>query len=571
MIVGDRSAAALLPGGPQANWTTLDGLLQKTAARVGSRLALVDDPDRPLWNRSPAKRLTYAEAEARVAAMAARFKADGLSADQVLALETPATVDTVLALLAAFRAGLIVAPLPPLWRRRDSAINLEKVRPSALVTTGMVDGDKVGTRGISVAGGLPTVSRVYGLGSGLPEGIVDLDTVTAPADATAAPSPGSSPDHVATLSMTAVGSDGAAQVHARSHAQWLAAGLSMVVECRLPEGASLLVPFSFSGLAGIGAGLVPWLFTGGTLHLHHFSGLRPLVVHAGNLAPDFVLLPGALAEPLVSALTRRGAPRPSIIGAVWKSVHPESLPPPVPSAAATKFVDVTVLDELAFIPRRRAERAPAGLPLGKVGLNSQSTNAGTMLETRLDGRPQRAGDRDRSLLNGTMALKGAVVPPTGSLPIGEGVATGLDADSEGFIRTDVVCRLTGSSPALAVPVGRDSDRVTVGGISVPTASLDAIYQGQPGVREAAAFLAPGTGNRQSLRAAVVFTDAAATNTGAFRRSLIDAGIALHLMPEGISIVPRLPRGADGAIDRAALAQSVTGPGQVATDRAAASA
>lgn len=568
MIVGDRAAAQLLPGGPQANWTTLDGLFQKTASRVGNRLALVDDPDRPLWNRSPAQRLTFAEAEAKVAALAARFQADGLAADRAIALETPATVDTVLALLAAFRAGLIAAPIPPLWRRRDSVDNLRKLSPAALVTTGMVDGDKVGTRGLTIAAALPSVTRIYGLGSGLPEGVSDLAESGSPA-APAAAAEGASPDQLATVTMTATGADGAVQLHARTHAQWLAIGLATVMECRLPEGCNLLVPFSFSGLAGIGAGLVPWLFTGGTLHLHHFSGLRPLVVHAANLAPDFVLVPGALAEPLIGALTRRGAARPGTLGAVWKSAHPETLPPALPSASATKFIDLTVLDELAFVPRRRTERAPAGLPLGAIALNQQAPGP-AMLETRLDGRPQRAGSRERSLLNGTLALRGAVVPLTGRLPLGDGDApSGLTADSEGFLRTDIVCRLTGGSPALAVPVGREGDTVTVGGIPIATSALDELYSSQPGVRAAAAFVAPGTGNRQSLRAALVFADGATSSSGAFRRSLSDAGAALHHLPEAISVMTALPRNAEGGIDREALARAVASNSYPEGEKAAA--
>ncbi|WP_430512287.1 AMP-binding protein [Pannonibacter phragmitetus] len=100
---------------------TLDEIFRKTAAANPDRLALVDAPDRSSWTGGEARQLTYAEAEREIQKLAAFYAAVGLSTDHVIGIQAPNTVDTVIAFLAALRAGLIVSPLPLHWRQRTSS------------------------------------------------------------------------------------------------------------------------------------------------------------------------------------------------------------------------------------------------------------------------------------------------------------------------------------------------------------------------------------------------------------------------------------------------------------------
>src|SRR6187401_2306343 len=108
--LGDRSArdANDLP----AVTATLDDLFQRAAA---------------------ARRLTYAQADRAISALAARLRGFGLPTDSVVAIQLPNSVDSVIALLAVMRAGLIAAPLPLLWRHADAAAALSRIAARALI------------------------------------------------------------------------------------------------------------------------------------------------------------------------------------------------------------------------------------------------------------------------------------------------------------------------------------------------------------------------------------------------------------------------------------------------------
>jgi acyl-CoA synthetase (AMP-forming)/AMP-acid ligase II len=70
-----------------------------------------------LTGRSP-RRLTYAEADRAISALATKLRGLGLQTDSVVAIQLANTVDSVIALLGVLRAGMIAAPLPLLWRER---------------------------------------------------------------------------------------------------------------------------------------------------------------------------------------------------------------------------------------------------------------------------------------------------------------------------------------------------------------------------------------------------------------------------------------------------------------------
>src|SRR4029450_13813018 len=96
---------------------TLDVLFQRILARQPDALALVDPPNKMrVTGQSPA-RLTFAQADRAISALAAHFIESGLPANSVIAVQLPNTIEFALTALAAHRAGLVVAALPTLWPR----------------------------------------------------------------------------------------------------------------------------------------------------------------------------------------------------------------------------------------------------------------------------------------------------------------------------------------------------------------------------------------------------------------------------------------------------------------------
>ena len=129
---------ALVDGGAResdapAVRATLGDLFRRAAASRPDALALIDPPDRLTFTDGPVRRLTYAQADRAISALAARLRGFGLPTDSVVAMQLPNTVESVIALLGVLRAGLIAAPLPLLWRHADAAAALTRVAARALI------------------------------------------------------------------------------------------------------------------------------------------------------------------------------------------------------------------------------------------------------------------------------------------------------------------------------------------------------------------------------------------------------------------------------------------------------
>src|SRR5689334_6737794 len=90
---------------------TLHVLLQRLLARQPDAVSLVDPLNKARITGQPSKRLTYAQADRAITALAAHFIESGLPANSVIALQLPNTIEFALTALAAHRAGLVVAVL----------------------------------------------------------------------------------------------------------------------------------------------------------------------------------------------------------------------------------------------------------------------------------------------------------------------------------------------------------------------------------------------------------------------------------------------------------------------------
>ncbi len=109
----------ILAGAEDDNRTTLDELFRRAGVRRPDALALIDPPNAAEITGSQPRRLTYAQADRAISAFAARLRALRLPPDSVVAIQLANTVDSVVALLGALRAGMIAAPLLLLWRQQE--------------------------------------------------------------------------------------------------------------------------------------------------------------------------------------------------------------------------------------------------------------------------------------------------------------------------------------------------------------------------------------------------------------------------------------------------------------------
>ncbi len=119
---------------------TLDDLFRRAGVRHPHAVALADSPDRARIDGCAPRRLTFTQADHAISAFAAKLHSLGLHTDAVVGLQLPNTVESVIAMLGVLRAGMIAAPLPILWRKRDMTDALQRTGATAIVTAARIGG-----------------------------------------------------------------------------------------------------------------------------------------------------------------------------------------------------------------------------------------------------------------------------------------------------------------------------------------------------------------------------------------------------------------------------------------------
>lgn len=447
---------------------SLDDLFRAAAARHPNGIALADAPDRARFTDGTARRLTYAQADRVISAIAGRLRDLRLHADAVVALQLANTVDGVLAFMGALRAELIPMPMPLLWRRADVIGALRRTGASAMIVSGRIGATSHFELAVHAAAEAFTVRHVCGFGPHPPDGVVALDDLYALAEsnpaATCANEHAHSSrrgSHLAAITWD-VSAAGAVPV-GRSDAQLIAGGLAVLLESRLPPQAVILSTVPPCSFGGIAMTLVPWLLVGGTLALHHPFDAAVLADQMSELAAGAMIVPGPVAPRLATAgiLADHHTVK-TVIGA-WRA--PEQLQrAPDWRQSATTMVDVQLFGEIGLLAARRADNGrPAPLAAGTVHAPRGTDGALPVAEITVTAR-------------GTLALRGPMVPrsafPAGiertSLPR-------FTAGADGFVDTGHACQAD-TTHALAVS-GPPNGLVSFGGYRFAIGELTRIISG----------------------------------------------------------------------------------------------
>ncbi|WP_298963004.1 class I adenylate-forming enzyme family protein [uncultured Roseibium sp.] len=506
----------------------LDDLLKKTASEHPDRLALVDAPDRADWTGGGPRSLTYAEADREVDRLAAFYSTVGLSADHVIGVQSPNTVDTVIALLAAFRANLIVSPLPLHWRQKNVLEALNSIGAKGFVAADRVETRDVGVAARDVAADLFSLRFVFGLGKDVPDGLIELGPLLRDmADdlefsSSDRPDPA---DHTATICWSRSGEENVPV--SRCHNHWMAAGQMVVQEAHIKEASNILVPYSLSGLTGLGGGLVPWLQTGGTLHLHHPTSLANLAAHANEVGADVVMTPGPLAQTLDRKLENNNT---SVLAA-WNIAAPH----PTTFVARRRLVDLHVADEFALVAKARGPSAKMkATALGKYSGSNGCESGPALLEVSVTDEVE---DQTPTLL-----VKGAMVPEIGWRTINSELRR-VRWEGTGYLNTNIKVEMSeGGISGFGIP-----GQYALGTGNLET--IDVIYSRYPGIREAAAFVVEDSVLGARMYAALVPEPGNVPDAGAFFAYLDAEGVDLAKIPHRVLILQSLPQNADGTLCR----------------------
>ena len=433
-----------------AAFPTLDDLFRRAAARQGDAVALCDPPDRMAITGEPPRRLTYAEADRTVGAIAARLRDIGLPTDAVIATQLPNTVESVLMLLGIWRAGMIVAPLPMLWRAEEIAAAVECSGISALITAARIGKTPQLAVAMQAAAACFPIRHVGVFGPNDGDGVVSFDAVFDAAPTSIPNFSTARRDHAAAhtallnFEMTAAGP----VPLARSHLQVLAAAPALAAAGMLEKDGAILSAVPLASFAGVVLGLVNWLFNGGTLVLHHPFDADAFAAQCRAHRCATVVLPGPVVPALAEAellAHRNGLRR---VAALWRSASQWRGAPRFAQQAAPRLIDLLALGEFAI---SAAPRAPDGIPDPAALTIAGDHPSLTLARTR----------------NDTLALRGAMLPAAAFPP---GAMPAFARDADGFLDTGLALRPGDDSTA--IPLDQRVGLTRIGGYALRAADIE---------------------------------------------------------------------------------------------------
>jgi len=438
--VAATSDAKVIPVSQNNASPTLDGLFRRILARQPDALALVDPADKMRVSAQLPKRLTYAQADRAISALAAHFAAAGLPANSVIAVQLPNTIEFVLTVLAAHRAGLVVALLPQLWRQAELTMALNRTGARAIVSTSKIDGISHADLAMNAAVEAFSIRHVCGFGDDLPEGMASLDVALYNADDVGAPA--LQDGRRAAIISFDVTPDGFRAVP-RTHLSLIAGGLAVFLESGTPQGATLLSAQAPSSFAGVTSSLVLWLLSGGTLVLHHPFDDEVAERQLVEFGCDTLVAPAPLALRLADTALLARAPTLRHVVGLWRA--PEQVASSaIWPAGAVAMTDIYLFGEAGlFGARRSPEGAPSPIQPGPFGSPRDLAGSSTAGETLITPK-------------GTLGLRGPMVAVAaynshGPLSGAPGAQPPLDYVDTGYAaRTD---RTTGAVCITAPPSG----------------------------------------------------------------------------------------------------------------------
>lgn len=414
---------------------TLDGLFKRILARKPDGLALLDPVNKQRITGQPPRSLTFAEADRAITALSAHFIESGLPSNSVIAVQLPNTVEFMLTVLAAHRAGLVVALFPLLWRQAELTVALNRTGARAIVSMSRIDGVVHSDLAMNAAAEAFSIRHVCGFGGDLPEGMASLDLALSNGSTTSR-SVVQDGRKAAIISFDVTG-DGFRPVP-RTHLNLIAGGLALSLESDVPQGATIMSAFTPSSFAGLTSSLGIWLLSGGTLALHHPFDGDVLEQQISEHSCDTLVAPAQLALRLAEIEMASRLPTLRHVIGLWRA--PEQVgSSPSWTQPQVMLTDVYLFGEAGLFAARRgaADGAPATVRPGPHGAPREVSGSSIAGEIFLTPR-------------GTLALRGPMIsaapyapppPPSDSL---------IAQPPRDYVDTDYAARLDRSTGAICI-------------------------------------------------------------------------------------------------------------------------
>lgn len=283
--------------------TILDLLYAKAKSRPDHE-AFVDPYNKKDLVGAEPKRMTYRQLIEAIDRLALTLLDLGVKRDDVVLVQLPNIVELPISMFAAARIGAIASPLPVQWRTHEISKAIGLTGPTVFITCTAFHGFDHLAQARELSSGSQSIKNIIAVGGSDAEGVLQFEDIMkkSPDDKAIANLAGkqSSANDMFTICWTS-GTEAESKAVPRSHNHWLAISRA-AVESFLPDAECVYLSlFPAINMAGLGAVLVPWVITGGTMVFHHPFDMGVFFKQVVQEKVYYTLAPPALLDALAMA------------------------------------------------------------------------------------------------------------------------------------------------------------------------------------------------------------------------------------------------------------------------------
>ncbi len=528
----------------------LDILLQN-AANTPEHTALVDpyNKEQIIGLGAQPRQLTHRELAQNVDSLALNLKDLGIGHGDVILIQLPNVVESLLTLFAAGRIGAIASPLAMQARAHELNHAMEMTNARAIITLASFhDYDHMDMMR-RVREKNPSLAHIIIVGPEAPEEALHFERLieqrTDAASRQDELTEGQSgPNEFFTLCWTS-GTEAEPKGVPRTHNQWISIARVVVEGAQLFNGAAIHGTFPVINMAGIGGLLIPWVLTGGKFVLHHPFDMESFFPQLIKEEIYYTLMPPALLDTLAKS-QRVNALKQSKVEVVasgsaplapWmvKFFQEECSIGIVNFFASNEGVALFSIpklfpnpeDRATYFPRFGGEGVHFDLPHQVIGgMKSRLTKPETGEVITETGEIGELG------FSGPTMFSGYWKRP-------ELTAKSFDAD--GFYRTGDLFSIEGDRKEKLLFQGRLKDLIIRGGYNISPEEVEIFISKHPAVKEAAVAGFPDERLGQRVGVAIVPFEGQEITMETLKQYLEENGLAKYKWPEKLKIVETLPR------------------------------
>ncbi|MGD0856261.1 MAG: class I adenylate-forming enzyme family protein [Dehalococcoidia bacterium] len=529
---------------------TLVDYFKENVAKTPDALGLVDPPNKEVLVGLKPEKMTFREIDRAVDATAEALIAKGIKKDDIILVQLPNCWELAMLYLAITRAGALISPMPMQWRQSEIEFIAGMTEARAFITIEEFSKFKHKEMIEKLQPKFPSIKHIFTLADirEMAKGPVTgkLDKIKIDAN------------DAFTLCWSS-GTEAQPKGCPLSHNNWICLMNFEYETAPIKPGYNLITAGPLVNMASIGTVFVPWLFSGGTFHLHHpFDG-------------------GTFIMQLMFEDIQYTLLVPAIVNALLK--HPK-----VDEFDLSKMKAITIGAAPPSLWSVQELKRRWGIEFANIwGQNEGSGNvAGPNdipdLEMRIDhfphyGKPGSKWAAKQSVMSKCIQLK--IVNPftheeiTKEGDVGELWYRGPNVipgyfkrpdltakafDKDGFFNTGDLFQIKDNDC-----IGffdRTKDIIIRGGFNISAQEVEGMLLGYPKILDVAAVAMPDEAMGEKVAVYVVPKGEEKVTLEEIKAFMKEKGIAAYKLPERLEIITSIPRNPVGKIMKGPLREDI---------------